>query len=59
MKKKEVENRIAELKSDYTRLQADLDKMGTVGGNTERGEKQLEAMEVELAELNRRLDEQE
>lgn len=59
MTKKEIENRIAELKSDYIRIQSDLEKLDSVGGNTANAEKQLGEMEVELASLNRQLDEAE
>ncbi|UFT99014.1 hypothetical protein KO561_17785 [Radiobacillus kanasensis] len=57
MNKNEIEARIREIKSDYIRIQADLEKMGNIGGNTERGEQQLAALEKELAELNKKLDE--
>ncbi|SDK17102.1 SE1832 family protein [Sediminibacillus albus] len=55
MTKQEVENRIAELKSDYIRIQADLEKLDSVGGNTANAEKQLGQMEKELADLNKQL----
>ncbi|QDP42246.1 SE1832 family protein [Radiobacillus deserti] len=57
MNRNEIEARIRELKSDYIRIQADLEKMGSVGGDTSRGEQQLDALEKELAELNKKLDE--
>ncbi|WP_026570855.1 MULTISPECIES: SE1832 family protein [Sediminibacillus] len=57
MTKKEIENRISELKSDYMRIQADLEKLDSVGGNTANAERQLGDMEQELASLNKQLDE--
>ncbi|QTN00946.1 hypothetical protein ERJ70_17625 [Sediminibacillus dalangtanensis] len=57
MTKKEIENRISELKSDYMRIQADLEKLDSVGGNTANAERQLADMEQELASLNKQLDE--
>lgn len=56
MTKQEIEYRILELKSDYIRIQSDLEKLDSVGGNTANAEKQLELMETELAELNRELE---
>ncbi len=55
MTKIEIENKIAEVKSDYTRIMADLEKLDSVGGNTSNAEKQLEQLEKELAELNKKL----
>ncbi|WP_179107265.1 SE1832 family protein [Sediminibacillus massiliensis] len=55
MTKKEIEDRIRELKSDYVRIQSDIEKLDSVGGNTVNAEKQLEEMEKELAELNKQL----
>lgn len=55
MTKREIENKIAEVKSDYARIMADLEKLDSVGGNTTNAEKQLEQLEKELAELNKKL----
>lgn len=51
MKKDEIERRIVELKSDYVRLQSDLEKLTYVGRNGDQTEKVLEAIEEELKEL--------
>ncbi|MEQ6391091.1 SE1832 family protein [Bacillaceae bacterium S4-13-58] len=55
MTKLEIKNKIAEVKSDYTRIMADLEKLDSVGGNTLNAERQLEQLENELAELNKKL----
>lgn len=55
MTKKEVEDRITTVKSDYVRIQGDLEKVDSIGGNTLKIEKQLEDLECELAELNDQL----
>lgn len=59
MTKRDIEYQILELKSDYVRIQSDLEKLDSVGGNTANAEKQLASMEVKLAELNRQLEEAE
>lgn len=55
MTKRELENQINVVKSDYIRIQGDLEKMESVGGNTEKLERQLKQLEDELAELNNEL----
>lgn len=55
MKKKEIQDQIASLKSDYIRIQGDLDKLEAAGGNIHNAEKQLARMEEELKELNQQL----
>ncbi|MFC4558146.1 SE1832 family protein [Virgibacillus kekensis] len=57
MTKKEIEAEIAELKSDYVRIQGDLEKATSFGVNTSTGEKQLIEIERQIAELNKKLDE--
>lgn len=57
MTKKEIEAELAEIKSDYMRVQGDLEKATSFGNNTSMGEKQLIKMEKEMAALNRQLDE--
>ncbi|SDQ11920.1 hypothetical protein SAMN05216232_0648 [Virgibacillus subterraneus] len=57
MTKKEIEAEIAELKSDYIRIQGDLEKATSFGVNTSKGEKQLIQIEKQLAEFNRKLEE--
>jgi ribosomal protein L29 len=53
--KKELEQEIAQLKMDYIRIQGDLDKMESVGGNVSSLEKMLENMEKEIAQLRKKL----
>lgn len=55
MTKKEIEDRINLLKSDYIRMQGDLEKKESIGGSTANIEKQLEELEEELANLKHRL----
>lgn len=57
MNRKEIEYKILDLKTDYVRLQHDLEKLEYVKGNLHPLEKQLASMEVELQTLNRLLDE--
>ncbi|MDC3416828.1 SE1832 family protein [Aquibacillus salsiterrae] len=55
MNRKEIEDKINEVKSDYIRIQSDLEKLDSVGGNTTNAEKQLAALEEELSNLNKQL----
>ncbi|WP_176140533.1 SE1832 family protein [Halobacillus salinus] len=55
MTKKEIQDQITFLKSDYIRIQGDLDKLEAAGGNVQRAEAQLERMENELKELKKQL----
>lgn len=57
MTKKEIENRLAELKMDYVRIQDDLEKAGTAGADTSSAEKVLTDMETEMASLRKQLRE--
>lgn len=57
MTKEQIEAVIVELKSDYIRIQGDLEKATSFGVNTSTGEKQLIKIEKQIAELNRKLDE--
>ncbi len=57
MTKKEIEAEIAELKSDYIRIQGDLEKATSFSVNTAAGEKRLIQIEKELAEFNLKLEE--
>ncbi|RLL42830.1 hypothetical protein D8M04_14875 [Oceanobacillus piezotolerans] len=59
MTKKELEAKLAELKSDYVRIQSDLDKLEYVEGRISSAQKQLIRLEDEIAEVNRQLDENE
>ncbi|MEK3888648.1 SE1832 family protein [Bacillus sp. FSL K6-3431] len=57
MSRKEIEYKILDLKTDYVRLQQDLEKLEYVKGNLHPLEKQLAGMEEELRVLNKQLDE--
>lgn len=57
MSRKEIEDKIAELKSDYVRIQGDAEKLVLVGQSTEKAEQKLIEIEGELADMNRRLEE--
>lgn len=56
MNRKQLEEKIAEVKSDYVRIQSDMDKLEYVQGRVSSAEKQLIRLEVELKELNDALD---
>lgn len=56
MSKKEIEIRLAELKSDYIRIQEDMDKLEFVGGRVSSAEEQLIRLEKEIAKENKRLE---
>lgn len=57
MSKKELEAKLAELKSDYVRIQSDLEKVVFVGGNEDSPERELIRLEKEIADINAQLDE--
>ncbi|RKQ31508.1 SE1832 family protein [Oceanobacillus halophilus] len=57
MSRKELEAKLAELKSDYVRIQSDLDKLEYVKGRVSSAQEQLIRLEDEIAEVNRQLDE--
>ncbi len=56
MSKKELEEKLLELKSDYTRIQGDMDKLEFVGGRVSAAEEQLIRLEKEIAEVNKELE---
>lgn len=56
MNKKQLEAKLAELKSDYVRIQGDLDKLEFVGGRVSSAEEQLIRLEKEIAEVNKLLE---
>lgn len=58
MTRKQLKAKLAELKSDYVRIQEDMDKLEFVGGRVSSAEEQLIRLEKEIAEVNKALDEQ-
>ncbi len=56
MTKKELEAKLAELKSDYVRIQEDMDKLEFVGGRVSSAEEQLIRLEKEIAEVNKQIE---
>lgn len=57
MDRKQLEAKLDELKSDYVRIQGDLDKLVYVKGRASSAEAQLVRLEKEIAEVYRKLDE--
>lgn len=57
--KKEIEQKIAEIKMDYVNLQGDIEKLENTGhiDSVMQAEKRLARMEQQLAELNKKLAE--
>ena len=51
MEREEILREMEELKSDYLRIQADLEKATYVGGDTRQGEQVLVEIEGELKRL--------
>jgi len=56
MIKKELEQKLDELKSDYARIQGDMDKLEYVRGRVSSAENQLIRLEKEISEVNRQLE---
>lgn len=54
--KKALEQELLELKSDYIRIQGDMDKLEFVGGRVSSAEEQLIRLEKEIAEINQQLE---
>lgn len=61
MKKAEIQKKIDELKSDYIRIQGDMEKLESLGkhGNVAYSEKLLEELEKELKILREKLQQAE
>lgn len=57
MSKQKLLAKLDELKSDYVRIQGDMDKLEYVGGRVSSAEEQLIRLEGEIAEVNKQLDE--
>ncbi|MFS0673225.1 SE1832 family protein [Ornithinibacillus sp. 179-J 7C1 HS] len=56
MKKKELQDKLDELKSDYVRIQSDLDKLVYVRGRASSAQEQLARIEDEIAEVYKKLE---
>ncbi|MBO1002113.1 SE1832 family protein [Pseudogracilibacillus auburnensis] len=56
MTKKELEAKLLELKSDYIRIQGDMDKLEFVRGRVSAAEEQLIRLEEEIAGVNKQLE---
>ena len=56
MNRKELEGLLLELKSDYIRIQGDMDKLEYVKGRVSSAEEQLIRLEGEIAKVNAKLD---
>jgi len=57
LSKPEIEQRIAELKMDYIRIQGDIEKLESLGHSPTKAEQMLEEIENELKELRKLLEE--
>ncbi|GAF23746.1 MULTISPECIES: SE1832 family protein [Shouchella] len=53
----QLENELAELKSDFIRIQGDVEKIETIGGNVAKAVEQLDALEKEIADVRNQLRE--
>lgn len=58
MNKRDIQKKIDELKSDYIRIQGDMEKLESLGknGNVAYSEKLLEKIELELQQLKSMLN---
>lgn len=56
MTKKELYDKLDELKSDYVRIQSDLDKLVYVRGRAASAQEQLVRIEEEIAEVYKKLE---
>jgi septation ring formation regulator EzrA len=57
MNKQALEAKLDELKSDYVRIQSDMDKLEYVRGRVSSAEEQLIRLEKEIADIREELDE--
>lgn len=55
----ELYERLAELKSNYTRIQEDMDKSVSVGGRVSLAQEQLNHLEGEIDQVNQWIDDAE
>lgn len=56
MDKKQLEAQLLELKSDYVRIQGDMDKLEAIDGRVSSAEEQLIRLESEIAEVHKKID---
>lgn len=56
MNRKQLEAHLLELKSDYIRIQGDMDKLEYVEGRVSSAEEQLIRLEDEIKEVNAQID---
>ncbi|MGM8211480.1 SE1832 family protein [Virgibacillus sp. W0430] len=56
LNEKQLKEKLAELKSDYVRIQGDMDKLEFVGGRVSSAEEQLIRLEDEIAAINKRIE---
>ncbi|WP_059103395.1 SE1832 family protein [Shouchella shacheensis] len=54
----QLEHRLTELKSDFVRIQGDIEKVETTGGNVAAAMKQLTAIEDEIASVRKQIADQ-
>ncbi|MFD2629283.1 SE1832 family protein [Oceanobacillus kapialis] len=57
MDKRAMQAKLDELKSDYVRIQGDMDKLEYVRGRVSSAEEQLIRLEKEIAQLRKQLEE--
>lgn len=57
MDKAQLESLLLELKSDYVRIQGDMDKLEAVDGRVSSAEEQLIRLEKEIADVRKQLEE--
>lgn len=55
MNREELEHKLTNLKSDYARIQGDLEKMEAIVGNSASAEHQLVQLETEIKELRKQI----
>ncbi|MFB4166130.1 SE1832 family protein [Alteribacillus sp. JSM 102045] len=51
----EMESKLQMLKADYVRVQGDIEKLESVGGNAAAASNELEAIEKEIQTINQQL----
>ncbi|QDI92453.1 hypothetical protein EPH95_15660 [Salicibibacter halophilus] len=57
MTAKELEDELNLLKSDYVRIQGDMDKLESIGGNVRPATRQLRYLEDEISRVREQLKE--